>query len=332
MPGWELKKGKLNTDRFNEEEYWRLFNYFFSDSCKKRNTYKFGIIKSILDNLFNIKIHFDKLYIRYYDLFSKFTENYWNLVVKYNIKQMRSDGKSTLSKVETIILDSVKDNIILSGINFNSIDESKKLFIINKIISECKKYVLGALYTDFEGKLFGFDLVEDYIVLNKSAYDFLFKFKIEIEKLNYYAWAKFLNKINNDDVLIRLLDKLELSTPRRNDLSKYREILKNEFKNCKCFYCGKEIKKTIHVDHFIPWSFSKEDKIWNFVLTCPKCNERKSNKLPNREFIVKIEKRNRLIKKNKSKLVQEDFSNYSEELLEKMWQYAKVSGLREMNF
>ncbi len=47
-----------------------------------------------------------------------------------------------------------------------------------------------------------------------------------------------------------------------------------EFEN-KCFYCGKPvIKKTVEVDHFIPWSFMKDDQIWNFVLACPECNNK----------------------------------------------------------
>lgn len=37
-----------------------------------------------------------------------------------------------------------------------------------------------------------FDLKGDGIYLNAHAFDFMLKYKIEIEKLNYYAWAKFL--------------------------------------------------------------------------------------------------------------------------------------------
>lgn len=53
MPGWNLKSGQLNTISVSEDEYWFLFNFVFSDSCMKRNTYKYGLIKSIMDNLFN---------------------------------------------------------------------------------------------------------------------------------------------------------------------------------------------------------------------------------------------------------------------------------------
>ena len=64
-----------------------------------------------------------------------------------------------------------------------------------------------------EGKLYGFDLKRNGIMLAERAYEFMLKYKTELEKLNYYAWAKFMEKINEDDVLVKVLDKLELSTP-----------------------------------------------------------------------------------------------------------------------
>ena len=104
------------------------------------------------------------------------------------------------------------------------------------------------------------------MTLNYCIYDFLLKYKAEIEKLNYYSWARFLEQINDDRVLLRVIDKLELATPRRDDLTVYREILRREFEEDTCFYCGKKLQRKIHVDHFIPWSYVKDDKMWNFVL------------------------------------------------------------------
>lgn len=53
MAGWNLKFGELKDNDVSDDRYWSLFNFVFSDSSRKRNTYKFGLIKSILDNLFN---------------------------------------------------------------------------------------------------------------------------------------------------------------------------------------------------------------------------------------------------------------------------------------
>ena len=50
--GWNQTSGTFREGPISEETFWMLFNYVFSDSSAKRTTYKFGLIKSILDNLF----------------------------------------------------------------------------------------------------------------------------------------------------------------------------------------------------------------------------------------------------------------------------------------
>lgn len=81
---------------------------------------------------------------------------------------------------------------------------------------------------------------------------------MEIEKLNYYAWARFLEKVNDDDALIRVLEKLDMATPQRKDLSMYRDILYNEFQENTCFYCGKRLNKNVHVDSFYSMDICEE--------------------------------------------------------------------------
>jgi len=214
-------------------------------------------------------------------------------------------------------------------LEFESIPLSIRTELIQKITKLCKKYVLGALYQDMEGCLYEFDLRENGIFLSYDGYSFMLKYKIEIEKLNYYAWAKFLESVNNDNVLIRLLDKLELATPKRHSLQNYRYILEREFEYNNCFYCGKKLGNKIHVDHFIPWSYVKDDKLWNFVLSCPKCNIQKNNKVPCEEFLEKMYAQNNKLLDSSSEDVQLEITSYKEDILKQMWYYAKISGIKE---
>lgn len=329
MAGWNLKNGSITEFNVSEDRIWSLFNYVFSDSSRKRNTYKFGLIKSLLDNVFNGQATELGIKYTYEELFSRFAENYWNLVVKYNLRQMRRDGKSIYSKVESILLSAVEENRTLALLEFESLDESTKLSIIKKVTMECKKCVIGALYEDFEGIIYSFDLSETSITLNYCLYEFMLKYKVELERLNYYSWARFLEQINDDSALVKVIDKLEVSTPKRENLSVYREILRREFEENTCFYCGKRLQREIHVDHFIPWSFIKDNKIWNFVLSCPTCNIKKNNRVPNKSYLVKIEKRNQKIQLVQNTIIQEEFETYSDDLLKKMWDYAKLSGIKE---
>ena len=87
--GWDLVHGDIKKYYVSEDELWAAFSYVFSDACAKRSTYKFGLIKSILDNLLSVVSTNRGVEITYEELFSKFAESYWNLVTKYNLKQIR---------------------------------------------------------------------------------------------------------------------------------------------------------------------------------------------------------------------------------------------------
>jgi hypothetical protein len=244
---------------------------------------------------------------------------------------MSYNGKSEYSKIELIIRDAVENYEIPENVGFQSLSDKDRDAITKNVTAECKKCVVGALYNDFEGKLYAFSLRGNGVFLSEDAYQFISKYKMEIEKLNYYAWARFLEKVNDDDALVRVLEKLDMATPQRKDLSMYRDILFSEFQENNCFYCGKRLDKTVHVDHFIPWTFVKNDNLWNFVLACPKCNIKKSGNLVSHDYVVKIGKRNTAIMCNDTVMssIRVEFDGYYDGLLDRMWSYAKMSGIKE---
>lgn len=48
----------------------------------------------------------------------------------------------------------------------------------------------------------------------------------------------------------------------------------------KCWWCGKRIKGTYHIDHRIPLSRGGSNLTENLVISCPHCNKSKGNKMP----------------------------------------------------
>lgn len=226
----------------------------------------------------------------------------------------------------------VNANPIIATLEFDVIGEIERNRMVQEISKECRKNVIGALYQDTEGLIYSFNLGEDGLCIGSVAYEFMLKYKEQLEKLNYYSWAKFLEQVNDGNVLIGLLDKLELSTPQRTNLSIYREILKKEFEENTCFYCGRKLTKVIHVDHFIPGSYVKDDKMWNFVLSCSRCNERKNNKIPAEKFLLKIEKRNKMAAQIHNDLVYEDFKEYDDSRMKRLWKYVQLSGMKQVDF
>lgn len=62
----------------------------------------------------------------YEELFARFTENYWDLVVKYNLRQMKSDGKLVFSKMETILKAEVVENALLTIFESEAIEKESE--------------------------------------------------------------------------------------------------------------------------------------------------------------------------------------------------------------
>ncbi len=317
--GASLREGYFKEGILSEDEMWSAFAYLFSPKAKHSASYKFGFLKSILDNLYNTD---ENLVLTFDQLFSKFAEINWNLVLKYQIRQA-----PTSTKLEKALWKAKGQCLVVEDIPFESIPDDIKDSVCKEVKRDCKENVVGALYGDLQGLFYSFSIKEGFIKLNPAMYEFVCKHKLSIEKLNYYEWAKYLEKINSDDMMDHLLTKLDASS-KRNSLEVYRRILFEEFEN-KCFYCGKTItQKTVHVDHFIPWSFIKDDNLWNFVLSCASCNEKKSDKLAPKAQLDLLVARNRqiILAEYNNKLMK----NYTEQRLIKIYSWAKENGYKDI--
>lgn len=61
----------------------------------------------------------------------------------------------------------------------------------------------------------------------------------------------------------------------------YQDVeLQRKAQNNHCWWCGKALKDTYHIDHRIPLSRGGSNSAENICLTCPTCNLSKNNKLP----------------------------------------------------
>ncbi len=288
-----MKEGTYKSGPISDDEMWSAFAFLFSSKSVNDTSYKFGFLKSILDNLYNVD---ETLTLTFDQLFSKFAEVYWNLVLKHHILQ-KNPGKTGRQSALEGGLYTARDRFgIAEDIPFESITDDMKVFVCRHVKQKCKQNVVGALYEDLGELLYSFSISEEWIRINPIMYEFVCKHKVAIEKINYYEWAKFLERVNKDSVVDHLLSKIDESTLHtRSSLAYYRDILFQEFEN-KCFYCGKPVTYgNVEVDHFIPWSFIKDDNLWNFVLACPQCNNRKRDKLADQIFLDRIEHRNSIL-------------------------------------
>ena len=212
---------------------------------------------------------------------------------------------------------------IIEPIPYESLTEEMMLEISHQVKIKCKKYVVGALFEDTNRLFYSFSKKEEWLQINPVMYEFICKHKVVIEKLNYYEWARFLERVNEEAVATKLLDKIDESA-KRNNLSAYRQILYEEFESKNCFYCGRPLQAgKIDVDHFIPWSFIKDDNLWNLVLSCPTCNRKKNDRLPDGRFLTDIIDRNQhiLIESHRPEM-----QNYYPRMISYVYNWAKMNG------
>ncbi len=330
MPcNWKSEFNYTPFKNFSDEDVIPLMNKVFFHVVHK-TTYKFAFFKSIIDNLFNVNL--DTYFLSYDALSLSFTEIYWNLILCHGLKQIQ---KNQNAEVEGKLFEFCQQNDLLYDpehkIYFELLPDEDKLKISKMIKDTMKRNVVGALCGDTDDQFYHFDKKNmDGISLNPDIYKVLLKYKCSFEKLNYYAWIKFLEEVNKEEDSYALATKLDSSTERKN-LTPYRNILL-DFGQTTCFYCGKKLSdKTMntHVDHFIPWSYVKDDKIWNFVLACNTCNTNKSNNLPYKYFLKDIDNRNNHLKNYDSDIVHEDFKTYSFDQLYRMYKFALSNGFTE---
>ena len=293
--GFKDRKGEILQIHHDDSMYMSDCIHFLNSLAKKTATYKYAFFKAILDNLFNVNENLELEFICLSDSFSKM---YWNLIAKYKLPQYQNGGKVSL--IEKTIYEIINDNHLLDEIDFDSLNENMQKQYLSSTRGVISINVVGALYSDLNCNIYGFDKSEKKIWFNKESYEFLTKYKTSLEKLNYYAWILWME--NNLSIANKeegnLASKLDNST-KRESLELYKNSLCGFGDRLECFYCGKPISlRGCHMDHFIPWSFVKDDQIWNLVFSCSFCNESKNNKIPSYDYLNKLISRNKEILNN----------------------------------
>lgn len=323
MEGWKLQQGIFVKENISYDEIWQIFNFIFSTKSVNRTSYKFAFIKALIESVFDAGIYGN---IALENIFSKFTHIYWSLIVKHKLKQGDKGVKGGLTGVEKIFIKYIDENPGLEFAEYDSISEEIRSKIEKEVLRECKKYVVGAIYGDSEGVLYSFSLKDNSLQLNPNVYGFIKKYNGIILRLNHYEWIKFLEKVNEEENCYSIAIKLD-EAAKRCSLKVYKDLLYTQFEYKNCFYCGKQVVySNIHVDHFIPWAFIRNDRLWNFVISCSACNLAKNAKLAHEYYLSELIKRDEIIREFNNDIVSIDFKRYDSNLLKEVYKSAIFNG------
>ncbi|WP_100333590.1 HNH endonuclease [Bacillus alkalisoli] len=320
----KLKVGELQEHYLTDEEIWRIFTIVLSTKSVKSSTYKFALLKSLIENLYQVNDNFE---LSYDQLAYSFTKIYWNLIVHHNLVQQNSNPKKN-AKVVSLIQETQQKYSIPSEFNWDKIDPSIQINLVSKVKTTMKANVFGALYGDTRGKFYAFDHKREYFKLNPAVHTFMLNYQRLIVNLTNYHMAAMIEELNEVPSINYLLGKVE-SIARRTSLRPFEKLLMTYFEE-SCFYCGKALtgmKRETHVDHFIPWSFVQSDNIWNLVLACNRCNSSKSDKLPEKQYLEFIIDRNQtLTEKKEDSTVHQLMTNYKEKKIIMLYDYSIKNG------
>lgn len=311
--GFKDKSGDIRIPVQDDHQYMSDCMHFLNSLSGKTSTYKYALFKAVLDNLFNVSPDY-RLSFSY--LAHSFSKMYWNLVCKYELPQFQSGRKSLIEiQIDTM----TKEEPQIKGVDFDSLRTEVQREYLSKTEFIIAKDVMGALYDELNGNIYGFSKEKKEICFSKASYEFLMRYKSALEDLNYYSWILWMENIlkKREKEEGNLAIKLDEST-KRESLEVYKKDLILHGDDLRCFYCGKTVTSChCHMDHFVPWSFVKDDQIWNLVFSCPHCNESKNNKLPNQSpYLDKLFIRNQHV-------LHESY----EQKLRRLYQSAQYNGL-----
>jgi len=222
MAGFDLIEGRFDNRIVSEEELWMAFNNVFSTKTVNVSSYKFVFLKSIIDCM---KYANQNLQLSFEQIFTRFTEIYWILVVKYEMIQGVSNKNKT--HVEQVLCHYIENNYSQERVEYCDLPDRVRSSLVRKVVSSCKRYVVGALYEDTHKLFYSFSKKEEWIKINPQTYKFLRKHKNSIEELNYYELSKFLVSVNEKGVMTN--SKKIFSHDMEDRISVYRKIISEEF-------------------------------------------------------------------------------------------------------
>ena len=160
MAGFDLKEGLYEERNVSDDELWSALSVVFTSKSVNDTSYKFGFLKAIVDNLYNVD---EDLKLTFDQLFSKFGEIYWNLVLKYGLRQKKPTKDNRETSLERVLHYAVDKYAITPPIPYESLSPDIMIDISHRIKMKCKENVVGALYTDTRRLFYSFSKKGEWI-------------------------------------------------------------------------------------------------------------------------------------------------------------------------
>lgn len=274
------------------------------ENMNNDNTYKLAWGRALLELIVELEYIQEINVFNFTDIAKKMLKYYWNQIYFFQLKQSPSRKPVIVQETEKCIeyvKEKRKSNIpIWFDRGEEYLKESGDFYgkRIKKIVATLPNDVSWR-FKNVNGKtleIYELDKKTKKVYFSKEAIIDLKEYAFVLSQLLNYRWAQLLEKFNNSPRIALKVKGISDAKIRRNNLTKFKNILLLQMQEGKIidFYTGDILEENdISLDHVIPWSFMYSDDIWNLVITSKTMNSKKSNSLPSKETIKKLENRNK---------------------------------------
>lgn len=224
------------------------------------------------------------------DLASEYLKMYWSQVVVFRLRHSPRD----LAPPE-VVQEILGAAAHVRSRRLGDLSEASRDSLTASVARILTVNVLSAFHAskpDSMPRLFEWRKGSKNISLSTHTVDFIKENFVALSIVGNYFVARYVSKLN---AAPHLVEKIEKGLPARKPLTTYyRQLM--ALGERTCFYCGVVLaqRPEIAVDHFLPWAFVFEDKLWNMVLTCQKCNTTKSDRIPSEADLKRLIDLNKL--------------------------------------
>jgi HNH endonuclease len=279
-----IREPKKMSSKYTSRDIIALFKH-----AKMSSSYKPALLLAIVRCVRAHKMCGDRIDLA--DLAREYLELYWTQVVVF---RLRHSPRDTAQPLIVQLIRAAADGH--GARKLADLPSESRETLIREIESVLPINVLAAFHSSRPAGLpviFTWTKKEASIELASGARAYITASATELAVIATYYWARYLSSLNATP---RIVEKLEPLKSNRASLVKYFRVLMG-FGECDCFYCGAffdAFNISPSVDHFIPWTFVYEDRLWNLVLSCNRCNASKSDGLPTEELLERLIRLNKV--------------------------------------
>ena len=220
---------------------------------------------------------------------NSFVALYWTQTVVFHLRQA-----ATLAKEPEVLQKIRRAAAAANTRRLSDLSIANRESLAKSIVATLRIDVLRRFHSALPASAFPLYVWNgsDRLAFTSASAEFIYQNALVLDTIANHWWAR---KLEKDNMLApAIIEKIEANGVQRRSLRWFHDRAATT-DDRECFYCQADLHDSARpreVDHLIPWSFILADPSWDLVIACPRCNRDKSDRLPHRRFVAKLDSLN----------------------------------------